>query len=314
MENRAKVLFIVGPTAAGKTDISLEVAKRLGGEVVSADSMQIYDELSIGTARPAAESLQGIPHHLFGFLPPDSEYSVAKYQSDALSVIENILSRSKLPIVVGGTGLYINSLVYDIDFTKTAPDYKLRDTLSKQYDEEGADTLYKSLIAIDPDSANRIHKNDKKRLIRRLEILLHKDTPEYAFRVPQERYALIFVGINKARETLYQDIEKRVDLMMAKGLEAEVRNIYEKYGADITAFSAIGYKEFLPYFKGEMDIDSVIKTIKRNTRRFAKRQLTWFRREENVKWFFADDSSDNQTVIEAILLYLDGFFPCNLRR
>ncbi len=301
---KENVLFVVGPTAAGKTEISIEIAKKLGGEIVCADSMQIYDELLIGTARPEEKNLQGVPHHLLGFLPPNADYNVAKYQKDALRAISEILSRGKLPIVVGGTGLYINALVYDIDFTKTAPDHGLRDALSQEYDEKGADALHDKLKALDAQSAARIHKNDKKRLIRRLEILLHHDDPGYAFRVPQDRFSLTFIGVSKRRDILYRDIEKRVDRMVERGLEAEARAVYEKYGTDISAFSAIGYKEFLPYFKGETDIDSVIQTIKRNTRRFAKRQLTWFRREEKIRWFFMDDPSSRRANLEAIFGYI----------
>lgn len=306
---KQKVVFITGPTAAGKTDIALAVAKHVGGEILCADSMQIYSEMHIGTARPLAEEQQGIPHHLFGEIKPDQAYNVAQYQAEAKNILAMLAKRKVTPLVVGGTGLYLNALLYDINFTQTEPDQALREQLSKQYDMPGgAEKLYIRLKQKDPDSAQRIHPNDKKRLIRRLEILTSEESPvRYAFRAPQNQYETLVIGINKERQHLYRDIEKRVDQMINRGLEQEVQDIYQKYGSDIAAFSAIGYKEFLPYFEREVSLEATVELIKRNTRRFAKRQMTWFRREPSIRWFFAEAYESPQQETEAVLKCIQDF-------
>lgn len=279
-----KVIVVVGPTATGKTAVSVELAKRLDGEVISADSMQIYKELRIGTARPDGEEMCGIPHHMMGVVSPDESYSVAQYKYDATEHIESILSRGKLPIVVGGTGLYIGALTCDLDFTGVQADEEYRQELSKLYDEKGGEYVHRILAAQDPEAALRIHMNDKKRLIRRLEINRLGITDKFSMVTYSTKYDFCMIGITKDRPVLYSDIETRVDKMFNMGLEEEVSAIYEKYGK-ISAFSAIGYKEFLPYFNGEQSIDDVRADIKQSTRRFAKRQLTWFRRDERIQWY-----------------------------
>lgn len=282
---KIKLLVILGPTAAGKTELSIRLAKRLNGEIICADSMQIYRELRIGTARPTEEEMQGIPHHLFGFLNPDQSYSVADYQTDARRVIGEIVQRRKMPILVGGTGLYIQALTGDLDFAQAKPDLLLRAQLSQEYEDKGGLFMHQRLAELDPKAAERIHPNDKKRLIRRLEILKEfQKEDEYNFRRTGGEFDSLKIGIGKEREQLYRDINLRVDQMFACGLEGEVRGIWQKYGSGIQAFSAIGYKEFLPYFKKEVDINEVICKIKQNTRHFAKRQLTWYRRDEQIHW------------------------------
>ncbi len=309
---KQKVIFIIGPTAAGKTDIALDLAEHFKGEIICADSMQIYQDMHIGTARPLYEEQRGIPHHLFGFIAPDAEYNVAKYQKDAKQILANLSIKGTLPLVVGGTGLYINSLLYNIDFTQTAPNQELRQELSNQYNLPGGpDKLYSELVKKDPVAALRIHPNDKKRLIRRLEILLLEEPSAaltYNFcTTMQESYESLIIGINKERELLYKDIEKRVDIMISQGLEEEVRKVYEHYGEKITAFSAIGYKEFLPYFHGIASKKETIELIKRNTRRFAKRQLTWFRKIPSVQWFLSEDFNDKQTEVKKIEDIIEKF-------
>ena len=290
---KPKIVCIVGPTASGKTDVSIRIAKAFDGEIICADSMQIYQELQIGTAKPSIEEQAGIPHHLFGIVPPDGEYNVARYKEDAENTIQDILDRGKLPIIVGGTGLYINALSYALDFTAQAPDQAFRDRIAEEYDTPGgAERLYKQMIELDPASADRIHMNDKKRLIRRLEILSGEERETYSFREPQQKFNMLRIGINKDRARLYSDINKRVDIMAEMGLETEVTDIYRKYGSDIQAFKAIGYKEFLPYFEGDITIEKTLEIIKRNTRRYAKRQLTWFRRESDIRWFYVDSYTD----------------------
>ena len=266
--------------------------------------MQIYREMHIGTARPLPQEQEGIAHHLLGFVDPDAAYSVACYQRDALQAIEEILSRGKQPILAGGTGLYLNSILYDLDFTQTKPNQALRQRLEEQYQENPA-LVHARLAELDPAAAQRIHPNDKKRLIRRLEILEDTGRGEpYEFRRPQNRYQIQKIGITKPRQTLYHDIERRVDAMFAQGLEAEVREIFRKYGTEIAAFSAIGYKEFLPYFAGQATLEEISQRIKQNTRRFAKRQLTWFRREQQVCWFSTEDFSGKEALASAVISHI----------
>ncbi len=301
-KEKQKLLLITGPTAAGKTDLALSIARDFAGEILCADSMQIYRDMHIGTARPLPEEQAGIPHHLFGEIAPDAPYSVAAYQQEAQRRMQDIWARDKLPIAVGGTGLYIHALLYQVDFTDAAPDDALREQLSQQYDAPGgADRLYIELLKKDPAAAARIHKNDTKRLIRRLEILQNEAAQEpYAFRRPQEHYDTLVLGVNKDRAQLYRDINLRVDQMMAQGLCREAEAVYRAYGANIPAFLAIGYKEFLPYFAGEATLAEVTEKIKQNTRHFAKRQLTWFRREPQIKWFFAEEYADRAQELAAM--------------
>lgn len=292
---RGELIVILGPTASGKTELAIKVAQALNGEVISADSMQIYREMHIGTARPLPEEQGGIAHHLMGFVAPDANYSVACYQKDAHSAIQQILERGKQPILAGGTGLYLNSILYDMDFAAAKPDVALRERLAKEY-ENSPEQMHERLRKLDKDAAARIHLNDKKRLIRRLEILESGGTREYDFRRPQCRYHVIRIGVCKEREQLYKDIGRRVDKMFQDGLEEEARRIYSQYGSEIAAFAAIGYKEFLPYFSGSETLEETREKIKQNTRRFAKRQLTWFRREPDIHWFYRDQLEEEELV------------------
>jgi len=292
---KQKLTVVLGPTASGKTSLGIELARRLNGEIISCDSMQIYDEIYIGTARPLADEQEGITHHLMGFVKPNASYSVADYQRDACAAIENIVSRGKHPILLGGTGLYANSITYDLDFTSAAANEELRAQLSVEYNEMGAEAFFEKLCAMDESARTRLHPNDKKRLIRRMEILMSGDSGEYDFYRESTKFDLDIYAIDMPRELLYERVNKRVEIMFDMGLEAEVRALYDKYGADIQAFTAIGYKEFIPYFKGEITIEQVKNTIAMSTRRFAKRQLTWFRRDERIKWLTAE-----QIIEEAV--------------
>ena len=285
------VLIVIGPTASGKTSCSIELAKRLNGEIVSADSMQIYKDMYIGTAAPTAEEKQGILHHLLGFVSPDEEYNVAKYQKDAFKVIDDILKRGKVPIVTGGTGLYINSLTYDLDFTQTKGNDDIRKQIGDEYDSDPV-KIYNEILNNDPAAKDRIHINDKKRVVRRVEIIRSNGVGEYNFFKYNDRYDFKLIGLLKERTKLYNDINRRVDIMMDMGLEKEVKYVYDKYGKDITAFLAIGYKEFLPYFEGSAPLEDVIYKIKQNTRHYAKRQLTWFKRDNRIHWYNVDEFID----------------------
>jgi len=299
--SKGKVYIVAGPTASGKTSLAVELAKKVNGEVVSADSMQIYRGMCIGTALPREEEKRGIPHHLLEIVSPDEKFSAAMYQQKAFAAIDEILSRGKTPIVAGGTGLYINALTYLLDFTKTAEDPALREELSRRYDADPA-RVYRELLDKDPSCGDRIHQNDKLRIVRRLEILAKGDGGEpYDFQRENEEYDFVMIALTKDRADLYADINKRVDLMKGEGLTAEVRGVYETYGAEITAFSAIGYKEFLPYFLGECSEEEAYEKIKQNTRRFAKRQLTWFRRDQRFHWLDTSEFSDKAAMAQYII-------------
>lgn len=293
-----KVYVILGPTASGKTDAAIELAKKTDGEIISADSMQIYREMDIGTAKPSMEERQGISHRMLDFVSPNAVYSVAMFQQGAKGWIRNILQRGKTPIIAGGTGLYLNALTYQLDFTETSYDTAFRAVLMGRE----AGELHEELSAKDPQAAQRIHPNDKKRIIRRLEILNHEDGgTEYHFRVPNDEYNFVIIGITMAREMLYKRINARVDCMMERGLPEEARQLFAKYGSAPTAMQAIGYKEFLPYLEGEKTLTECVELLKRNSRRYAKRQLTWFRRDERIRWFHTPDYATSAQLTEEIL-------------
>ncbi len=274
---RGELIVILGPTASGKTELAIKAAQALNGEVISADSMQIYREMHIGTARPLPEEQGGDSRLSDGICR-----SRCKLQRCLLSkrcaLCHSANSRARQTAHFGGgTGLYLNSILYDMDFAAAKPDVALRERLAKEY-ENSPEQMHERLRKLDKDAAARIHLNDKKRLIRRLEILESGGSREYDFRRPQCRYHVIRIGVRKEREQLYKDIGRRVDKMFQDGLEEGARCIYSQYGSEIAAFAAIGYKEFLPYFSGSETLEETREKIKQNTRRFAKRQLTWFRR------------------------------------
>ena len=279
-----KVYIICGPTASGKTAVAIELAKLLNSEIISADSMQIYKDISIGTARPSEEEMQGIFHHLMGHISPDSNYSAAAFKDDASILIEEMVKKKMTPIIVGGTGLYINAITYDLDFNGPQADEKLRRELINRYDED-RDKLYSELIKLDPESEKRIHINNKVRVTRRMEILLSVGDSQYDFYRANEKYDFVISALSPKRSILYENINARVDEMIKNGLEDEVLMLYNQYGPKIQAFAAIGYKEFLPYFRKECSLEEVIDKIKLNTRHYAKRQLTWFKRDKRIKWY-----------------------------
>lgn len=299
---KQRIYIITGPTAAGKTDISLSIAKKINGEIISADSMQIYKELNIGTAKIKENEMEGITHHLIDFIRVDEDYSVAKFQRQAKEIVSDIISRGKTPMLVGGTGLYINSIIYDLDFSNTKSNTSLRKELSELSNEK----LYEMLKEKDPASAERIHLNDTKRLIRRLEILNSggEETGEYNFRKVSSSYDAVMIGITMNRDKLYENINKRVDIMISNGLLEEAKVLYEKYGEKLYDLKVIGYKELIEYFKGMTDVNTAIETIKRNTRRFAKRQLTWFNREKDIKWFNKSEYDSYELFKDDVLSYI----------
>ena len=299
-----KVVVICGPTASGKTALSIELAKRINGEIVSADSMQIYDEMNIGTAKPDQEEMQGIKHYLIGNIKPTKRYSVSEFKKDAISAIKEIISKEKMPIVVGGTGLYVNSLVYGIDYPEIQTNLEYRKKLEKIVEEKGLQYLFEKAVEIDKEAMKNISPNDKKRILRVLEI--YKETGKTKTELERESrkngipYDYKIFAINMPREILYDRINRRVDIMIEKGLIDEVSSLYEKYGESLlTSMQAIGYKEVVEFLKGNCTKEEMIEKIKMETRRYAKRQLTWFRKIENIQWL--DGLNDIQNNVNIIL-------------
>ena len=303
MSEKPKVIVICGPTASGKTALSIELAKKINGEIISADSMQIYKDMSIGTAKPTVEEMQGIKHYLIDFVSPDERYSVAQYKQDAKKAIKEILEKGKTPIIVGGTGLYIDSLIYEIDYTDIKIDENYRKQLEQTAEKEGLDKLYQEAEKIDPDAMKKISQNDKKRIMRVLEIYHStgktKTQQELESRKNPVEYDYRIFAINWDREKLYERINKRVDIMIEKGLIEEVNQILNKYKKFPTAMQGLGYKEVVDYINGKYTIEEMIEKIKMETRRYAKRQLTWFRKNKQTIWI--EGENDIQNNIKIIL-------------
>lgn len=301
--DKQKVIVICGPTASGKTKLSIEMAKKLNGEIVSADSMQIYKEMDIGTAKVTAEEMQGIKHHLLDFVSPNQRYSVADFKKDAIQKIDEIIEKGKTPIVVGGTGLYVNSLIYGIEYPEIEIDMEYRKKLEEIANTEGLEKLYNQAKEIDPEAIKNISVNDKKRICRILEIYHStgktKTEQEIESRKNGPKYNYLVFGINMDREKLYDRINKRVDIMLEAGLVEEVKRIVEKYKEFPTAMQGLGYKEVVEYLEGTTSKEEMIEKIKMETRRYAKRQLTWFRRCENIVWL--DGLANIEDNIDIIL-------------
>jgi tRNA dimethylallyltransferase len=304
-----KIIVIVGPTAVGKTYISVELAKKLNTEIISADSMQIYKGMNIGTAKITEEEKQGIIHHMIDIISPDEEYSVSEFKYDAERIIDRLLSENRIPIIVGGSGLYVNSLIYDLDFGNTKSNKKLREYYTYYYKEHGEDALYDKLLKIDPVAAEKIHKNNIKRIIRALEVY---DITGVKFselntdiRKKSNKYDCILIGLSMERKVLYERINQRVDEMLSKGLVDEVNSLIKKgYRKNLVSMRGIGYKEIIEYLEGNTDYEEAVNTLKQNTRRFAKRQYTWFLKDENVKWFSVDNPSEIDKTLDSIIEYL----------
>jgi len=295
MSKNKPVIYIVGPTASGKTSFSIELAKSLNGEIVSSDSMQIYKGMHIASAAPDESEKQEIEHHLFEFLNPTESFSVGEYVKCAKTVIDEIHSKGKIPIVVGGTGLYISALAENLDFGCGSADYQLRDELEQFVSENGLLKLYEYLKSIDPKAAKKISENDKKRIIRAIEI--YKTCGKTKTEMDEESknsgliYDNLFIGLNYAnRETLYSRINQRVDIMLENGLIKEAENAYKNVSG--TAAQAIGHKEFFEYFDGNMKFEDAVEHLKMQTRRYAKRQLTWFRKNDLINWIIMDEDEN----------------------
>lgn len=285
----------------GKTALSIEVAKCINGEIVSADSMQIYKEMDIGSAKPTKEEMQGIQHYLLDFVSPNERYSVADYKKEATKAIEEILQKGKTPIIVGGTGLYVDALIYNIAYPEIEFDETYRNYLEKRVEKEGLQTLYEEACKIDEIAMRRISPNDQKRILRVLEVYHQtgktKTEQEIESRKQEVPYDYHVYALTMERETLYDRINKRVDMMIEQGLMEEVKRIVEKYPTSPTAMQALGYKEIREYLEGNLTQQEAIDKVKQETRRYAKRQLTWFRKNKQTKWLDANEKEENIKII-----------------
>lgn len=312
-----RVIVIVGPTASGKTNLSIELAKRMNGEIVSADSMQIYKYMDIGTAKPSMEEMQGIPHFLIDEVHPDEDFNVVRFKELAENYIETTLERGKQPIVVGGTGLYISSLIQNIAFSETESNWELRNALKKEAEDFGPDYLHKKLEEVDPEAAHNIHPNNIKRVIRALEVYYQTNQPisyhnEMSRGIPS-KYDFILIGLTMDRQILYDRINRRVDIMLDNGLVDEVKKLVAMGFADsIISMQGIGYKEILAYLNKECTLQQAVENIKQGTRRYAKRQMTWFRRISEIRWFNLDNYGNNVSVVEDVLTFVNNSIAPNI--
>lgn len=305
------VIAVVGPTASGKTALAVKIAKKFNGQVVSADSMQIYKGMDIATAKPTKAEKDGVEHFLMDFLPTDVRFSVADYVTAAQECISQINSGGFLPIVAGGTGLYVDSLLQNISFCKEKTDDNIRKRMSEEYDSLGGEEMLLRLQNIDSETAKRLHPSDKSRIVRALSLFESTGitmTEQYKnSRLSQSPYDVCYIGINyRDREVLYSRINTRVDIMLQNGLLEEAKSYFD-LGNDTTASQAIGHKELAPYFKGELELDECVENLKRETRRYAKRQLTWFRRNESINWIYPDDYAGFNEMFNDAALIAENF-------
>lgn len=298
------LIVIAGPTACGKTDLSINLAEKIGGEIISGDSMQVYKLMDIGTAKPTAEETRGIPHFLIDELYPDEEYNVMIFQKKAKEYMKEIYDRGHIPIIVGGTGFYINALVYDNDFTEEESS-SIRDELYRIAETEGKEKLHDMLADIDVEYAQSIHPNNVKRVARAIEYyrLTGEKMSEHnkSAKEKESPYNTAFFVLNMDRQKLYERIDMRVDIMMENGLENEVRKLIDMgYSPELVSMQGLGYKEFIPYFNGEISLEKAVDDIKKYTRHFAKRQLTWFRRQTEGIWIDMTDGDKEKALSQII--------------
>ena len=295
---KTKIICVVGATASGKTDLAVKLAKAVDGEIISADSMQVYKNMPIATAVATKEEQDGVPHHLVEFLDTDQTFSVADFVERAKVLIDEITARGRVPIVAGGTGLFVDSLVKNISFSQVGSNAEIRNELAEKSNEE----LFEKLLELNPKSAEDIHPNNRKRVIRALELCMSgtsKTEQNENSMLIDSPYDALYIGIGyQDRQKLYDRINKRVDLMLEAGLENEARQMLGKQG--LTARQAIGHKELQPYIDGNITLDEAVEGLKRETRHYAKRQLTWFRRNENINWLYADEMSRDELVEKAV--------------
>ena len=300
--NKIPIIIILGPTAVGKTEISINLARQLNGEIISADSMQVYRYMDIGTAKPSLEERQGIPHHLLDVVYPDESFNVSLYKDLAVNKIRDIYRRDRIPIVAGGTGLYVNSLIYPLDFTEASEDREYRESLKEQMEGKGKDWLHNKLQLVDPQTASRLHPNDVRRIIRALEVHHITGQPISKYynhdHCDNDEYSISLIGLTMTRNKLYDRINRRVDIMLENGLVDEVKWLMEKgYDRHLNSMQGLGYKEIIHYLIGRRSLTESVYILKRDTRRFAKRQFTWFRRLTHVNWVDVDEFEDKDELV-----------------
>lgn len=307
MDKSTKPLIILtGPTAVGKTALSIGLAKAVNGEIISADSMQVYRKMNIGTAKIEQSEMQGVRHHLIDILDPSEEFNVVLFKRYALEAMEDIYSRGKIPVIVGGTGFYIQALLYDIDFEDNDNDMSYREELQRLAAEKGNSYIHDMLSKVDPESAEKIHENNVKRVIRALEfyrktgmkISEHNETEAQK----ESPYNFEYFVLNDDRSKLYDRIDRRIDIMLEQGLEAEVRQLVsEGYSRNLVSMQGLGYKEIIDYIQGRCSFDEAVYTLKRDTRHFAKRQITWFKREKHVTWVNKNEYDSESCILEYMM-------------
>ncbi len=300
------LIILTGPTAVGKTALSIGLAKAVDGEIISADSMQVYRKMNIGTAKIEPSEMQGVRHHLIDILDPGEEFNVVLFKRYALEAMEDIYSRGKIPVIVGGTGFYIQALLYDIDFEDNDNDMSYREELQRLAAEKGNSHIHNMLSKVDPESAEKIHENNVKRVIRALEfyrktgmkISEHNETEAQK----ESPYNFEYFVLNDDRSKLYDRIDRRIDIMLEQGLEAEVRQLVsEGYSRELVSMQGLGYKEIIDYIQGRCSFDEAVYTLKRDTRHFAKRQITWFKREKQVTWVNKNEYDSESSILEYMM-------------
>ncbi len=306
MNEKKPLLIISGPTAVGKTELSLNICKEIGGEVINADSMQVYRGMDIGTAKIPPNERAGVPHHLIDILDPNENFDVVRFQTEAKKCIEDVLSHGHIPVLVGGTGFYIQAVLYDIDFSDEEPDEALRKELTEYASAYGEEALHKRLYDIDEASAKAIHPNNVKRVIRAIEFFEKTHTPISSHNDEQRKkespYRFLYSVLTCDRNLLYERIDKRVDQMIDAGLVSEVQGLLDKgVTREMTSMQGLGYKEIAAYLAGEYDLNEAIRILKRDTRHFAKRQLTWYKREKDVTYFDKDEYESDELISKAIV-------------
>ena len=304
-----RILVICGPTAVGKTKYAIEAAKAFDGEIVSCDSMQIYKYMDIGSAKPTAEELSQAKHHLVDFVDPRDEFSVAEYQTLARAAIDDILSRGKLPVISGGTGLYLNAILYDMDFAKAPKDDSYRQSLQKICDEQGPEALHKMLQEKDPEAASQIHANNVKKIIRALERLDSGEEnvqPFSSLTKEWDAYDPLIIGLTRDRQELYERINDRVEMLIDEGLVEEVQRLMNMgLTEDNISMKGIGYKEIIDYLNGQITIEEAIDKVQKNTRHYAKRQLTWFRRYAKIVWYDISQFDGDKKALSEFIRWLE---------
>jgi tRNA dimethylallyltransferase len=309
LKQKKKLIVLIGPTAVGKTALSIYLAKKFNCEIISGDSMQIYKGMDIGTAKIKKEEMEGVPHHLIDIKEPEEAFSVAEFQKRVREKIDEIHERNAIPMIVGGTGLYIQSVMYDYQFSDIAGDDKYRKALEELANQEGNLFLYQKLKEIDIESAEKIHPNNIRRVIRALEIYhcTGKTATEYQQKQqPEVLYDVALVGLTMDRDQLYERINARIEIMLNEGLLEEVKELYDRKVRNVQSIQAIGYKELYEFFDGNINLEEAIEQLKQNSRRYAKRQLTWFRNKMDVAWFDMSNPAEKEKKIHDISNYIAG--------